>query len=101
MHLFLIGAGHVGLVTAVGLARLGHRLTVADIDQARIDGLREGIAPVYEPGLEEAIRDGLAGGALEFTTDLAPPLGTAFSFAPAPPPPAPAGPPSPPNVRPW
>ena len=47
MHLFLIGAGHVGLVTAVGLARLGHRLTVADIDRARIEALRCGVAPVY------------------------------------------------------
>jgi UDPglucose 6-dehydrogenase len=62
MHLFLIGAGHVGLVTAVGLARLGHRLTVADIDTARIDGLRDGIPPVYEPGLEDAIRDALTAG---------------------------------------
>src|SRR3954469_23683922 len=98
MHLFLIGAGHVGLVTAVGLARLGHRLTVADIDQARIDGLREGIAPVYEPGLEEAIRDGLAGGALGFTTNLAPPLGTAFSIVTVSTPTGPDGPLSTTNV---
>jgi len=52
MHLFLVGAGHVGLVTAVGLAKLGHRVTVADIDAARIEGLRAGRSPMFEPGLE-------------------------------------------------
>src|SRR5215510_11913331 len=52
MHLFLVGAGHVGLVTAVGLAKLGHRVTVADIDERRIGRLSEGIPPIYEPGLE-------------------------------------------------
>jgi UDPglucose 6-dehydrogenase len=78
MHLFLVGAGHVGLVTAVGLAKLGHRLTVADIDEARIAGLRAGRAPIFEPGLEEAIA--AAGDRLDFTTDLRPPAGAAFSF---------------------
>ena len=73
MHLFLIGAGHVGLVTAVGLARLGHRLTVADIDEARIADLAKGIPPVFEPGLEEAIGRAASAGLLAFTTDLAPP----------------------------
>ncbi len=78
MHLFLVGAGHVGLVTAVGLARLDHRVTVADIDEARIDRLRAGRAPMFEPGLDE----GLAAAAdrLAFTTDLRPPADTPFSF---------------------
>ena len=78
MHLFLIGAGHVGLVTAVGLAKLGHRVTVADIDGPRIDGLRAGRSPIFEPGLEEAIK--AAGERLGFTTDLGPPADAAFSF---------------------
>ena len=80
MELFLVGAGHVGLVTAVGFARLGHLVTVADIDEARISGLRAGRAPVYEPGLEEALRACSADGRLHFTTDMAPPssAGTAF-----------------------
>jgi len=78
MHLFLVGAGHVGLVTSVGLAKLGHSLTVADIDAARIDGLREGRAPIFEPGLDDAIR--AAGDRLAFTTDLRPPADTRFSF---------------------
>jgi len=78
MHLFLVGAGHVGLVTAVGLAKLGHRLTVADIDAARVEGLRAGRAPIFEPGLEEAIQ--AAGDRLDFTTDLRPPPGASYSF---------------------
>jgi UDPglucose 6-dehydrogenase len=99
MHLFLIGAGHVGLVTAVGLSRLGHRLTVADIDTARIDSLRNGIAPVYEPGLEDAIRDGLAAERLAFTTDLTPPADAAFSVVTVSTPTGPDGPLSTANVE--
>jgi UDPglucose 6-dehydrogenase len=78
MHLFLVGAGHVGLVTAVGMARLGHRVTVADIDAARIDGLNAGRAPLYEPGLEEAIRE--LGDRLAFTTATQPPDDVRHSF---------------------
>jgi len=78
MHLFLVGAGHVGLVTAVGFARLGHRVTVADVDAARIDGLRAGRAPMFEPGLEEGIA--AAAELLVFTTDLRPPADATFSF---------------------
>jgi len=72
MHLFLIGAGHVGLVTAAGLARLGHDVTVADIDAERIDGLRRGVTPVFEPGLDEALAACAAAGRLAFTTELRP-----------------------------
>jgi UDPglucose 6-dehydrogenase len=90
MHLFLVGAGHVGLVTAVGMARLGHSLTVADIDAARIDGLRAGRAPVFEPGLEDAIRD--LGDRLDFTTDLRPPDDAGYSFVAVSTPSGPDGP---------
>jgi UDPglucose 6-dehydrogenase len=78
LHLFLVGAGHVGLVTAVGMARLGHRVTVADIDAKRIDGLRAGRAPLFEPGLEEAL--GHLAGSLAYTTNLAPPDDVRHSF---------------------
>ena len=80
MHLFLLGAGHVGLVTAVGFARLGHRVTVADLDAARIAAANEGRAPIFEPGLTDAIAAGLANGALTFTTDLDPPVDAPFTF---------------------
>src|SRR3989337_3684721 len=73
MHLFLVGAGHVGVVRAVGLRKVGHRVTVADIDAARIEGLRGGIPPVFEPGLEPAIRAYAGQRRLDFTTDLRPP----------------------------
>jgi UDPglucose 6-dehydrogenase len=78
MHLFLLGAGHVGLVTAVGFARLGHSVTVADIDGRRIDGLRAGTAPIFEPGLEAAM--GELGDRLMFTTDVRPPDDARFVF---------------------
>jgi UDPglucose 6-dehydrogenase len=80
VHLFLLGAGHVGLVTAVGFARLGHRVTVADIDATRIAGLNEGRPPVFEPGLNEAIAAGLRDGSLSFTTELDPPPDALFVF---------------------
>jgi UDPglucose 6-dehydrogenase len=80
VHLFLLGAGHVGLVTAVGFARLGHRVTVADLDGARIAAANEGRAPIFEPGLTDAIADGLASGSLTFTTELDPPADAAFTF---------------------
>lgn len=80
MHLFLLGAGHVGLVTAVGFARLGHRVTVADLDADRIAAANAGRAPIFEPGLTEAIEAGLANGRLAFTTELDPPADSAFTF---------------------
>ena len=80
MHLFLLGAGHVGLVTAVGFARLGHQVTVADLDASRIAAANEGRAPIFEPGLTDAIAEGLANGRLVFTTELDPPADAAFTF---------------------
>ena len=80
MHLFLLGAGHVGLVTAVGFVRLGHHVTVADIDENRIAGLRDGRPPVFEPGLTDAIASGLADGTLAFTTELDPPADAQFTL---------------------
>jgi UDPglucose 6-dehydrogenase len=99
MHLFLIGAGHVGLVTAAGLARLGHHVTVADIDADRIDGLRRGVAPVYEPGLDDALNACAAAGRLAFTTDLRPPADSAFSIVTVSTPTGPDGPLSTANVE--
>lgn len=80
MHLFLLGAGHVGLVTAVGLVRLGHRVTVADIDTGRIATLNDGAPPVFEPGLTDAIAAGRAEQSLTFTTELDPPTDARFTF---------------------
>jgi UDPglucose 6-dehydrogenase len=58
MHIVVIGAGYVGLVTGVGLARLGpHRVTLVEKAPARLDELRRGIMPIAEPGLDEAFRE--------------------------------------------
>jgi UDPglucose 6-dehydrogenase len=99
VHLFLLGAGHVGLVTAVGFARLGHRVTVADVDAARIADLVNGRPPVFEPGLTEALAVGLANGSLAFTTDLDPPSDARFSFVCVSTPTGPDGPLSMANVE--
>jgi len=72
VELFLVGAGYVGLTTAVGFAQLGHRVTVHDIDAGRIESLKAGRVPIFEPGLEEALRRELAAHRLAFTTDPTP-----------------------------
>src|SRR5262245_11157890 len=79
-HLFVLGAGHVGLTTAVGFARLGHAVTVADIDCERIADLQGGRPPSFEPGMAEAVVACQDVGALRFTNDLVPPVDAAVSF---------------------
>jgi UDPglucose 6-dehydrogenase len=78
MQVFLVGAGHVGLVTAVGLAKLGHAVTVSDIDPGRIERLRAGEPPIFEPGLREALAEQAP--RLTFTTDPEPPADARFSI---------------------
>lgn len=63
----VVGAGHVGLVTAACFARLGHTVTCLDIDKERIDCLRDGRLPIYEPGLAAVIREGMAARLLDFS----------------------------------
>ncbi len=64
--LSVIGAGYVGLVTAVGLTTYGHRVHVAEIDEARLSCLKSGGVPFYEPGLRELVARSLADGKLTF-----------------------------------
>ena len=63
------GAGYVGLITAVGLAKLGHNVIGTDINSARIEMLRKSISPIHEPGIEEALAETQSLGTLNFTTD--------------------------------
>ncbi len=67
-NICVIGVGYVGLVTAAGFADLGNRVSALDINQERIDHLRQGILPIFEPGLEEVVRRNVGAGRLSFTT---------------------------------
>lgn len=66
----MIGTGYVGLVTATCFAEMGHDVIGVDIDAAKVDRLRRGSSPLYEPGLESLLRSNLDGGRLSFSTDL-------------------------------
>jgi UDPglucose 6-dehydrogenase len=70
MKIAIAGAGYVGLVTGVCLADFGHDVVCIDTDGDRIDALRRGEIPIYEPGLVELVRSNLDTGRLSFTTDL-------------------------------
>ncbi len=70
MKIAVVGTGYVGLVSATCFAELGHHVTGIDIDTAKIEKLKSGKSTIYEPGLEELIKKGLASKLLSFTTDL-------------------------------
>ena len=70
MKITVIGTGYVGLVTGACLSDVGIEVTCVDIDQKKIDGLKNGILPIFEPGLEEIVRRNYHKGRLNFSTDL-------------------------------
>jgi UDPglucose 6-dehydrogenase len=76
MHVSIVGAGYVGLVTAACLAHVGHDIVCLDIDAARIERIGRGDLPIHEPGLDELVAQGLANGRLRFTADYADTVGT-------------------------
>jgi UDPglucose 6-dehydrogenase len=66
----VVGLGYVGLTTAVGLAQLGHKVLGFDVDVSKIKNLSEGESPIFENGLENAIKDLIRSKSLDFTTSL-------------------------------
>ena len=70
MKITVVGTGYVGLVTGACLADVGIQVTCVDIDQKKIDGLENGIMPIYEPGLKDIVLRNHAKGRLHFSTNL-------------------------------
>lgn len=70
MEVCVVGTGYVGLVTGTCLAYLGRSVVCVDIDERKIQMLREGKSPIYEPGLDQLIATGIQRGNLKFSTDL-------------------------------
>lgn len=79
--LCVIGTGYVGLVTGTCFADLGNHVVCMDVDSSRIERLRQGIMPIYEPGLEQVVKQNVQAGRLTFTTSYPQALeGAEFAF---------------------
>lgn len=70
MRICVVGTGYVGLVAGTCFAETGNDVICVDIDEAKVEALRQGEVPIYEPGLEELIKRNVEEGRLAFTTDL-------------------------------
>ncbi|PKO73203.1 MAG: UDP-glucose 6-dehydrogenase, partial [Betaproteobacteria bacterium HGW-Betaproteobacteria-17] len=70
MKITVIGTGYVGLVTGTCLAEVGNEVLCLDLDPDKIDMLKAGGIPIYEPGLEDMVKRNVAAGRLHFTTDI-------------------------------
>ena len=71
MKLAMVGTGYVGLVSGVCLSDFGHEVVCVDKDPRKIERLRKGEIPIYEPGLHDLLLRNVAAGRLSFTEDLA------------------------------
>jgi UDPglucose 6-dehydrogenase len=71
MKLMIVGSGYVGLVTGACLSELGHEIVCVDRDKTKIEALRAGVVPIFEPGLDELLLRNAAAGRLSFASNLA------------------------------
>ena len=71
MKVTVFGIGYVGLVQAAILAEVGHNVVCVDVDEGKVERLKQGHIPIYEPGLEPLVKENHAAGRLNFTTDAA------------------------------
>lgn len=71
MRIAMIGTGYVGLVSGACFSDFGHDVTCVDKDASKIEALKRGIMPIFEPGLDQLVDRNVRGGRLAFTTDLA------------------------------
>jgi len=70
VNITVIGTGYVGLVVGACLAETGNPVVCADLDQAKIDGLKQNVLPIYEPGLDDYVERNQSQGRLQFTIDV-------------------------------
>ncbi|MDK0606742.1 UDP-glucose/GDP-mannose dehydrogenase family protein [Clostridium perfringens] len=69
MKIVVAGTGYVGLVTGACLSEVGHNVTCVDVDEKKVEIMKKGISPIYEPGLDELLERNYKEGRLDFTTD--------------------------------
>lgn len=70
LNITVVGSGYVGLVTGAGLAEIGNKITCADISKGKIEALKQGIIPIYEPGLDALVARNVEAGRLDFTDNV-------------------------------